>query len=567
MTAPFNQPTPEFGNLFTADPLADALWGRWIGEEGYPELRGHLYMMGRHAALATPLSARADKHSPTLVSHDLRGGRAERVEYHPDYHQLEQLSYGAGIVAIKYDADFLRRHRPLRHLVGFAGAYYFAQTESALFCPICMTDGVGWVLERHGGGSEAAREALERIASRDLATLWQGAMFLTERAGGSDVGANEVEARREGDRWLLRGHKWFCSNVDAEAALVLARMPGAGPGTRGLGLFLLLRERPADNAARIRIERLKEKLGTRAMATGEVILEDAEATLIAGEGEGFKVMAEMINLSRTYNAVASIAVIRRAVVEALAYGAERRAFGQRLWELPLWRASMADLVAEHLGALVGVFGLVRALDRADGGDDVAGRLVRILTPMAKAMTAKQAVWSASEAMEAIGGNGYIEWTPMPRLLRDAQVLPIWEGTTNILTLDLLRAIARERAHEPLLAGITASLAAAPAGAEPVVAEVRGRVAEVTAALREAAALAPDLQQRAARGICERLWRVFCAASLCEEAGGAGLGEPLLAAARRILARPHATSPAGTAAPTAALVGDEEALLRAGFAGG
>ncbi|MCB9703585.1 MAG: acyl-CoA dehydrogenase family protein [Myxococcales bacterium] len=563
MTAPHNIPTPEHQNLFTADPLADALWRRWLGEDRYPVLRGHLYRLGRHGALASPLSALADRHPPTLRTHDDRGERAERVEYHPAYRRLEELSYGAEIVSLKYDRSFLAEYRDVRHLVGFGGGYYFAQSESGLFCPICMTDGVGWVLERHAPEEPIARETLTHLASRDLGMLWQGAMFLTERVGGSDVGANSVEAHRDGDRWVLRGHKWFCSNVDAAAILVLARMPGGTPGTRGLGLFLLLREVPAGNGGKIRIERLKDKFGTRSMATGEVILEDAEATLIAGAGEGFKAMAEMINLSRTYNAVASLALIRRAVLEALAYGAERRAFGERLWDLPLWRATVADLVAEHLASQVGVFTMIRALDRAEGGDPRAAGLVRALTPIAKAATAKQAVWCVSEAMEAIGANAFVEWSPLPRLLRDAQVLPIWEGTTNILTLDLLRAIGRERAHEALIYRIQAALHAGAAVDGALAGVIGGRLDALGARLQAAGEAAPPVQQRLARGLLEELWRVYCASLLVEEAAEPELRAPFLAAARRILARPSVCAPAGAFAG-ADLVDTEEPLLRAGF---
>ncbi|MEZ4452406.1 MAG: acyl-CoA dehydrogenase family protein, partial [Nannocystaceae bacterium] len=381
MTTPHNIPTPSFSNLFVADPLADSVWRRWIGEDRYPIVRGHLYRLGHSGAEASELSAIADRNPPRLVTHDLRGEPASKLEVHPAYRRLEEISYGAEIVSLKYNPSFLAEHREVRHLVGFGGGYYFAQSEQGLYCPICMTDGVGWVLERSAPDHPVTAETIARLCSRDPSTLWRGAMFLTERVGGSDVGANTVEARDEGGRWTLHGHKWFCSNVDAQAILVLARMPEGGPGTRGLGLFLLNRERPAGNGGKIRIERLKDKFGTRSMATGEVTLEGAEATLIAGVGQGFKAMAEMINLSRTYNAVASLAAIRRGVLEALAYGAERRAFGARLWELPLWRASVADLVAEHLASWVTVFAQIRALDRAENGDEAAARLVRALTPI------------------------------------------------------------------------------------------------------------------------------------------------------------------------------------------
>lgn len=569
MSTPHNIPTPSFANLFVADPLADRLWRRWIGEDRYPIVRGHLYRLGHSGAEAGELAAIADRNPPTLRTHDLRGEPCSQVDYHPAYRRLEELSYGAEIVSLKYNKDFLAAHREVRHLVGFGGGYYFAQSEAGLYCPICMTDGVAWVLERVAADAPIARRTIERLCARDPATLWRGAMFLTERVGGSDVGANSVEAHQDGDRWRLRGHKWFCSNVDAEAILVLARMPGGGPGTRGLGLFLLLREEPAGNAGKIRIERLKDKFGTRSMATGEVTLLDAEATLIAGVGQGFKAMAEMINLSRTYNAVASLAGIRRAILEALAYGAERRAFGARLWELPLWRATMADLVAEHLASWVTIFALVRALDRAEGGDEGASRLVRALTPICKAVTAKQAVWAVSEAMEAIGANAYVEWSPLPRLLRDAQVLPIWEGTTNILSLDLLRAIARERAHEALFARIEAAIADARERAPELAELVAGRRSAATQAMAAAATLGPEDQQRASRGLVEALWRAFSLAILLEESTAAAAeGDDeaqaaTSAAIRRIAARPFVTAPAGSCAGSG-LSDTEEVLLRAGF---
>jgi len=271
-------------------------------------------------------------------------------------------------------------------------------------------------------------------------------MFLTERAGGSDVGANETVARRDaGGTWRLTGEKWFCSNVDAEAVLVTARPEGAPSGTRGLRTFLLLTQ----GNAGVTIERLKEKLGVRSMPTGEVTLCDAPAEEIGD----FRPMAEMMNLSRLYNAVATSAVIGRAIHEARWYAQRRQAFGKRVVELPLAQETLLDLEAEHLGALLMTFETVDALRRADAGDDEAARLLRVLTPVVKAVTGKLAVPCVSEAMELIGGNGYIEEWPMARLLRDAQVLPIWEGTTNILVLDALRVTRKERGHELLLARI------------------------------------------------------------------------------------------------------------------
>jgi acyl-CoA dehydrogenase len=555
-------PEPAFDNLFRADPLGESLFGAWMGS-AWGELRPVFDQMGAAGAAAQPLSARADRLGPVLHTHDGLGRRVDRIEYHPDYHALEELAYGAGIVSRKFDPAFLAKHRSRRHLTGFGAGYYFAQTELGLYCPICMTDGVGIVLERHA--PHLAERVVPRLGHPERARRLRGAMFLTEKQGGSDVGANSTVAQPFGSRWILNGDKWFCSNVDAEAILALARMPEGGSGTRGLGLFLVLREDPPGNGASIRIHRLKEKLGVRSMPSGEVTLENTEAYLVAGANEGFKRMAEMINLSRLYNAVASVAGLRRALLEALAYGAERSAFGERLWRLPLWRAGMSDLMAEHLGGMVLTFAAVRALDAAEGGDLAAAKETRVLIPMAKALTGKLGVFGVSEAMEAIGGNAYIEDSLLPRLLRDVQVLPIWEGTTNILTLDVLRAIQRERCHEAFFDRIARALASGDRASEaPLRDEVASRARRDAEQLRALESAGPEEQQRGMRGWLEAAGRTATLALLLEAAHQTQAREACLAAFRRLAARPFGTAPlvATTGWP---LHETEEPLLRAGFA--
>ena len=553
-----NTPEVRFTNLLDEDPLGEAFWKHWLGAGRYNKLRAHFSALGESGALATELSARADKQGPTLQTHDARGMRKDCVVQHPDYRELEKLSYGRGIVGIKYQPEFLAKHRAFRHLVGFGAGYYFAQSEIGLYCPICMTDGVGRVLERRPKGPQTPLNemTIAHLSAGDPGELWQGAMFLTEKQGGSDVGSNAVTATRQGRRWLLNGDKWFCSNVAADAILALARMPEGAPGTRGLGLFLVLRRKPAGNSATIRINRLKDKLGVRSMPTGEVTFENTEAFLVAGENEGFKQMAEMLNLSRLYNAVASVAGMRRAVLEALKYGAGRKAFGRRLDELPLWRATMADLVAEHLGIFALVFATVRALDRADNGDEEARKLMRIAIPMAKALSGKLAVFAVSEAMEAIGGNAYIEESILPRLLRDCQVLPIWEGTTHILTLDALRAIQKEGSHEALFARIRLALARAK---KFDTGPVKARLASDIERLETLLKLPAELQQREARQWLEGAGRTFTLALLLENAAHPPLSKACLAAYKRLAVRPTGVMPVCHGNP-AELLDTETVLL-------
>ena len=436
-------PEPPDQSYWETSPDFRALCRRKLAPEAWEWAEPQLAAMGERAVKeVAPLAAIADREQPRLVTHDARGERVSRVDYHASYREMERIAYGSGMIAMKYQTH---EHVAAAPFTGFALGYLFAMAECGLYCPLCMTDGVARVLTRHGTHDQVMR-VVPHLTSTDPATLWTGGMFLTERAGGSDVGANQTVAAKDADgTWRLTGHKWFCSNVDAEAVLVTARANGAGEGTKGLRTFLLLtRDNPG-----VVIERLKPKLGVRSMATGEVTLTNARAEEVGS----FAAMTDMLNLSRLYNSVAACAVIGRAVLEARHYIERRYAFGRPVIEFPLAQETFFDIEAEHVGAMLLTFETVDALARADAGDEEAGKLLRILTPIVKAVTGKLAVPCVSEAMELIGGNGYIEESPMPRLLRDAQVLPIWEGTTNILVLDALRVMHKEGSQEILLSRI------------------------------------------------------------------------------------------------------------------
>jgi alkylation response protein AidB-like acyl-CoA dehydrogenase len=275
---------------------------------------------------------------------------------------------------------------------------------------------------------------------------------MTEQQGGSDVGANAVEARRVNGHWRLYGRKYFCSNVGGEVVLALARPEAGAGGTRGLGLFLV--RRVLANGARnsYRVDRLKDKLGTRAMATGEVTLEGAEADLVGDLEHGFQQMTPMLNITRLHNAIASAAGMRRALMLARCYAAQRSAFGRRLDEQPLQRQVLIQLAVQADAALLLTMRLAALLGRIECtlASESEQLLFRVGTSLAKLYTAKLAVAAASEGVEAFGGQGYMEDTGIARLLRDAQVLPIWEGTTNVLSLDVLRVLAKPGVAEAFL---------------------------------------------------------------------------------------------------------------------
>ncbi len=438
-------PDPPSDNYWDHCPDFRALCRRKLSPEAFAWAEPKLSAMGEQAAkVVAPLAAIADREQPRLVTHDARGERVNRVEYHSSYREMERIAYGSDMIGMKYATH---EHSREAHFVGFALGYLFAMAECGLYCPLCMTDGVARVLTRHGTHEQVMR-VVPHLTSTDPRTLWTGGMFLTERAGGSDVGANQTVARKDDDgTWRLTGHKWFCSNVDAQAVLVTARVDARSDreGTKGLRTFLL---ESRDNPGFV-IERLKPKLGVRSMATGEVTLTEARAEEVGG----FAAMTDMLNLSRLYNAVASVAIISRAVLETRHYIERRHAFGRPVIEFPLAQETFFDIEAEHVGAMLLAFEAVDALGRADDGDEDAAKMLRILTPIVKAVTGKLAVPCVSEAMELMGGNGYIEESAMPRLLRDAQVLPIWEGTTNILVLDALRVMHKEESQELLLSRI------------------------------------------------------------------------------------------------------------------
>jgi len=333
------------------------------------------------------------------------------------------------------------------------------------------------------------------------------------------VGANEVTAEPTGDgSYELYGEKWFCSNVDSGAALVLARRPDAPSGTDGLSLFLV----GDDGDQRgYRVRRLKDKLGTKSVPTGEVVFEGAEAHLVGEPENGFAQMSEMLNMERLYNAVGSCGAMGRALLESKVHAANREVFGQRLDEHPLMRRDLLEMATDHEAALAFTFEAVDAFHRREREDaDDAHRLMRILVPVAKYRTARMAVDTASYAMEIKGGNGYVEDFVHPRLLRNAQVLPIWEGASNVMALDVLRALNRELAHEPLLALVDDRLDAVTHPIlEPLAATVDAEREGLASAIMTLAGERPAYAQRQAKDLADYVFDVTTATVLLHQAQG------------------------------------------------
>jgi alkylation response protein AidB-like acyl-CoA dehydrogenase len=509
--APDAVPDNRGANLFDADPRCAELLGLYLAPDLHAHLLPHLRRLGALAGDALDrLAGTADKSPPVLHYRDRGGFDREWLEKHPAYVEMERLAYSEfGLAAMSHRAGVLGWPEPLPPIAKFALTYVFVQAEFGLCCPLSMTDSLTRTLRRFGAPELLARY-LPGLTSTDMDQLIQGSMFITEQGAGSDVGAVTTMARADGNAWRLYGDKWFCSNADAGLALVLARPEGGAPGTRGLGLFLLPRVLPDGNANRYRIIRLKDKLGSRDMASGEIRMEGATAYLVGELGRGFSQMTDMINSSRLSNGVRAAGMMRRALTDALHLARNRRAFGRRLIDLPLMRRQLLKLMLPAEQARSVFMLTATELARADQGDEQARRRVRILTPLIKFRACRDARRATGDAMEMRGGCGYIEEWSDPRLVRDAHLGSIWEGTSNIVALDVMRAIRREQSLDALQADLDARLQRAGA--------LRGRLA---AALERSVSLArfaaTNKDDALARQAASAMYRVTAAVAMAEEA--------------------------------------------------
>ncbi len=451
-TAANEHPVPDQHgvNLYTSDPELARLLAVYLPAGLLAHLAPHLERLGAQAGgeLDT-LAHTADKHPPVLEHRNRQGIDQQRVIKHPAYVELEKVAFSQyGLAAMSHRGGVLGWNAPLPAIAKYALTYLLVQAEFGLCCPLSMTDSLTRTLRKFGDDALVARY-IEQLTTQDFDTLYQGAMFMTEQGAGSDVAATATRAVPDGDSYLLHGDKWFCSNPDADLAMVLARIDGAPAGMQGVSLFLLPRRLPDGSANAYRIIRLKDKLGTRSMASGEIRLEGARAWLVGEAGRGFVQMADMVNNSRLSNGVRAAGLMRRACSEASFIARERQAFGKRLIEMPLMRRQLLKLLLPAEQARTMVFQTAEALRRSDTGEAGCYPLARILTPMIKFRACRDARKVTADAMEVRGGCGYIEdWTD-PRLVRDAHLGSIWEGTSNIVALDVLRAIRREGSLEAL----------------------------------------------------------------------------------------------------------------------
>lgn len=446
-------------NFYRADPALTDLLRLHLPEALFRHIEPHLDRLGGLAGGHLDECARlADRHAPVLHQRDRFGRDSQTIEYHPAYRELEKAAFGEfGIHAMSIRKGILGWPDKYPVVAKHAFTFLFNQAEFGLGCPINVTDGCAKLLANFG--SDALKEKyLDGLTQTDMSKLTQGGQFMTEKEGGSDVGTLTTSAVQEGNHWRLTGEKWFCSNADAEVVMLLARPEGAGPGTRGVGLFLMPRLLEDGSQNHYRIVRLKDKLGTRSMASGEIKLEGAIAYAVGKLDRGFVQMAEMVNSSRLSNGVKSTALMRRAYHDAMTVAKGRVVFGQRIIDLPLARRQLMKIMLATEQALSMSFLTADALDRAEAGSQDAAALLRILTPTLKFRATRDARKVCGDALEMRGGIGYIEEFATARLLRDAHLGSIWEGTGNIVAIDALkRAVGRHGADAALAADLHARL--------------------------------------------------------------------------------------------------------------
>jgi acyl-CoA dehydrogenase len=443
------QPT----NFFTTDRALQRSLEFYWGKEGYRQHAPRLYEFGRLAATELDAAVRQASHDlslPRLTRFSQIGQRLEEVVFHPAHHEAGRIIYGSGMMSVYAE--------PGQNLLSLALFFLSSLNgEAGHNCPVACTAGLIKLLQK-AGSPELQERYLPRLLDPNYDTHYNGAQFLTEIQGGSDVGANGTMAfpfdEAEGS-WLLRGEKWFCSNVTAHLALVTARVAGQGDGTRGLGLFLMPRHLADGSPNRMNIRRLKEKLGTRSMASGELEFHDALAYQVGPTADGFKnVMTHVINTSRLYNAVGVCANARRAHFVGWSYAQYRTAFGQPIIHFPAVQETLAQMRADATAMTAGTWHIAHTLDQIEleQADEATAQFWRMAVNLNKYRTAVLGHGVILQAIELLGGNGTIEdFSVLPRLLRDNVVYENWEGTHNVLLAQVQRDMRRYELHRPFIA--------------------------------------------------------------------------------------------------------------------
>lgn len=526
-------------NWFTCDPSLRFLMRMYLGEAGLAWATSRLEALG--AMMGGPIAERAeetDRNPPRLEKYDRWGRDISRVVMPPSFEEARRDLVASSLSRPEFFAE-ARQAGVDPAPMAVAWSYLLDQADIGMACAL----GTGGDMVVGLAELFAPPDIKERVRKIFEYGMFSGeaAQLLTERSGGSDLAALEATATRDGDAWRLNGFKWFASNAGASAFVVLAKPLGASDDARGIAPFLVLRERRDGSLNGIRIRRLKDKLGTRSVASAEIEFADAEAFLLApatsassgegGDGKGLARMMELTNGARLGIAMMGLGCARRSLVEALCYARAREAFGSALIDKPLMRRKLASLVVEVEAVQALVFDGYLARPR-----------LRLGAPLIKLRAARLGVMAASDAIEIHGGNGYIEQWPVARILRDAQVNPIWEGGDNILCLDVRRAMLKEDAHLPFLDRLRSAASQGPDDTPRAL--VESCIADLDKAITAWRGLDPVTAEARLFPLAQFMADVYAAALLLQQAGWerAELGTNRKALIARLYARDHLTDP-------------------------
>ncbi|MCC6747146.1 MAG: acyl-CoA dehydrogenase family protein [Deltaproteobacteria bacterium] len=475
-------------NWYAVDPNLRLQLERHVPAEDLAWAEEKVAAMG--GLIGGPIARNAeaiDKGPAQLVRWDRNGEEVNQVIHPPASLDTKRRLWKAGFLGLPYTEEVQRRGRPVPAPLTVAYHYLLSQADTGMLCGTGMTTGALQMIEEFGNEATKARFA-PRLKALDYDEGLDGSMFLTERVGGSDLSTVETTARFDGANWRINGFKWFCSNVDGRVAIVLARPEGGKPGIKGLAVFAVPRFLDGNRMNGLHIRRIKDKLGTRSVPTGEVDFVEAVGYLLAGaegnalDGRGINRMMSFVTESRISVAAMGAGIARRAFLEAAIYAAQREVFGRRLVDHGMAREMLMRLLVGSEGAAALLF--KTGAQVLEGWKPLAGRepLLRLLVPLTKLRCARRGLNAAVDALEMYGGNGFIEDWPLARQLRDAQAHTVWEGTENILALDVLRAITKDRAHEAGLALVEQVLARAT---DPLLRRSREAVAKAAGEVREA----------------------------------------------------------------------------------
>lgn len=502
---PFIQDKPRPSNRFQTDrPLRHAV-ERLLPPEVFQEAASLLDSFGQTCVEElVPLQERAEANPPRHVPFDAWGQRIDRIEVDPAWKRLVQIGQEAGLVSIPYENQWAEASR----VVQFGLLHLFLPVSATATCPLAMTDAAARVLLNED--PDLAGVYVPRLTARSDA--WTSGQWMTEKEGGSDVGRTGTYARTlDNVVWELTGTKWFTSATTADISLALARPEGAEQSSRSLSLFLLELRKPDGSWNGITVRRLKDKLGTKALPTAELDLNATLAVPVGGVGRGVAKIASMLNITRVHSAFGANAAAGHGLSLARDYARRREAFGSLLTDLPTHRMWIASIAAEYEAGVALCFRAAELLGRLEVSAEDK-ELARVVFPLTKMAVARQAVWQCSQLIESFGGAGYVEDTGIPRMLRDAHVNCIWEGTTSVLALDIRRALAKEGVAQAFLEDIKER---ALRYDHPLIAEHARKVLDAASTL---STLLTDFDESDTRRVAWGMARVYQSALLCESAG-------------------------------------------------